>query len=1338
MKTGELSFKILPSFLVQVMSSRTIARLQTYLTKLHSAELYAQLSPGHRLSKDLPDYAIMRNVCTNGDVPQAIIDNIQSFKIDASDVYYISSRRILVFRFIDKEKAAFWNGKELPYQNKPITLQYYFNNEAHQSIPPSLVASANIEGAKTAAEQLQIIEQCKTRVRYRFAIVNAPPMLQHAHLLTLLEDTLHLEVGSISPSINTTTKTIRKSAWDIILRTEGAPDIIKGKTTIQWGDYSIMLFHHTVHTSLPCSKCYSNQHIYARCKAKTDEHKANKNVLKLKHDDGYQPAIIDYNFDTGLADQWDDINNNTEDQNFINRIKGEVALDRYALAHDIDILYNKRKNQKRKQKKDQLNRKRKKEKNVSFGPKTKQVTEEEARLDSYVGNISTILQQLVGSKVDNFVLNQVADKIIPTHQKIIPAWWIHTEQKAMSRNDHDALDPKPVSSTAQGNLTQTIQYDDEEKPLPQQQAPSTKILSKANNSVASSDEAETSIHNSPTDQQPTSDINTSQNTPAHQPKTATTSKDSTEAIPLQHNDSTDYSNRSFVHSNNISAVEQTASEQPSTQPAVTTSTKITTKASNNTPASTTPVMPDSTLSTPIKKKKPTKKSKQLAAEVTTNQSITKYFATEPSLKSATKATLQTTTPANIKSSKASQLSTKKEIRSYMKAHKLEKIRTPGNGHCLWVAIMLAHHNCKLQSFPRLNETEEANLFELKRAIQDHIKDNIDSPIHHMHNPLADKRHTTGFDPPPTTQQQKQWLLEYFDSIANSASDVYLNEELWGSSAVLDTVSEILSKIIYVVSFKPAQNKLERYDHRSSSSTTGITQIPHQEWENILNSISDKDIVLCYENRNHFSAYRRVQQEDVRKSFPKTRIGPSDISYITEESSEEDQCRGKDTYTEQLTRNDNTHDSTSSIIVHQPKVPIEEKINDKSTAIVDSDVEEKFNSEDDIQQAEEADIDDGEPDDRDDLEGFSDLDEPVRTMAIEEYRHLSTADLQAYEEHHELTRPEAAEELLKVCKKSATKKWRQQQEEQGIYEDSSEFSNTQSSIDEIENTSSSSKVEDTAISSTMVSDNHKVQPSPASKLLQQPALAKLMSPASSLTKAVNATKLLTEAQNTSTAAVTNTKLKVWFPKTIIVNTSFSIYQKWSITHPEALLHLIRTSTYPLLFMRQLSQKAVQELGHFVFVEQIMQYLNSLLETLTVKRQLQHIKGWLASMKIVKLPAARAAILTKVSQWDKLVNLYPPAEHIGRVIIHQPIINYLSLLHNILPTFYARIKKNVTFLEPCEELPPFCLAEIWEEYFHNQPLQQAIQQLLRHDWTELRAILKVMQYNKCLVVNKTLMY
>ena len=208
MKSGTMQFKVLPTFLTQIFSSKTIARLQTFLTKQHSSEMYAQLSPGYRLSADLPDYAIMRNVCTDGEVPQSILDNIQSFKIDATDVYYIAARRILVFRFASKTKADFWDGKELPYQNKPITFSYYFNNEAHQQVPPALKASADLSKATTAAEQLQIIESCKTKARYRFAIVNAPPLFQHAHLTTLLEDTLHLKIGSLSPAINSQTGTV--------------------------------------------------------------------------------------------------------------------------------------------------------------------------------------------------------------------------------------------------------------------------------------------------------------------------------------------------------------------------------------------------------------------------------------------------------------------------------------------------------------------------------------------------------------------------------------------------------------------------------------------------------------------------------------------------------------------------------------------------------------------------------------------------------------------------------------------------------------------------------------------------------------------------------------------------------------------------------------------------------------------------------------------------------------------------------------------------------------------------------------------------------------------------
>ena len=345
MKTGEMQFKILPTFLLQIFTTKTIARLQTLLTKLHSAELYAQLSPGHRLSADLPDYAIMRNVCTNGEVPPSVLSNIQSFKIDATDVYYISARRILVFRFSSKEKADFWNGKELPYQNKPVTLNYYFNNEAHQSIPPTLLESADLSKAKTVAEQLQIMESCRTKVRYSFAIVNTPPILQHAHVLSLLEDTLHLEVGNIKPSINAANGNIRKSAWEITLKTEGIPLILQGKTAIHWAEHKLMLYHHTIHTSIPCSKCFSHQHIYAQCKITSAEQKHNNKILKLRQDMGHKTQEIDFQLQVGIEQQWKDITANNDDDNFIIRIQREIKLDRYALSKDIDTLIAQRKKQ---------------------------------------------------------------------------------------------------------------------------------------------------------------------------------------------------------------------------------------------------------------------------------------------------------------------------------------------------------------------------------------------------------------------------------------------------------------------------------------------------------------------------------------------------------------------------------------------------------------------------------------------------------------------------------------------------------------------------------------------------------------------------------------------------------------------------------------------------------------------------------------------------------------------------------------------------------------------------------------------------------------------------------
>ena len=406
MREGTLSFEVMPSFLIQILSSRAIARLQTFLTKKHQAELYAQLSPGHRLSKNLPDYAIMRNVCTTGNTPQEVLDSINDFKMDATDVYFIAERRILVFRFANKDKADFWQGKELPYQNKPITLRYYFNNEAHQTIPPTLVDSAVITSQQSATEQLAIIERCKTRICYQFSIVNASPLLQHAHLEVLLQEVLHLEIASLTKSINKLTGQRRTSTWDVILQTEGLPQILNGITTIQWAEHSLMIFHHTIHTSLPCSKCFSHSHVFSRCSMKNATNHIKKNILLLHKDTDFQPESIDYKLEMNEEEIWQEITKDEVDIAFTKRIKQECSLDQFALEKDLQILYNKRKNAQKKEKKQQSKRRKNNKANVTIGPITEKEATVQTQLDQAFDTVYIKLEEMLGNTTDPFGIRQ--------------------------------------------------------------------------------------------------------------------------------------------------------------------------------------------------------------------------------------------------------------------------------------------------------------------------------------------------------------------------------------------------------------------------------------------------------------------------------------------------------------------------------------------------------------------------------------------------------------------------------------------------------------------------------------------------------------------------------------------------------------------------------------------------------------------------------------------------------------------------------------------------------------------------------------------------------------------
>ena len=1070
-------------------------------------------------------------------------------------------------------------------------------------------------------------------------------------------------------------------------------------------------------------------------------------MLKLRLDTGYVKKPIDYQLTESTDSQWDAITDNVPDNNFTERIKQEISLHKYALKQDLDILYAKRKLQKKQQKKEKIKRKRNMNTPITYGPKSQTTIAEEDRLDSYVERTASVLLELLGTSVDAFNIHLLADTIIPTQQLITPAWWIHTETKEMSKNDmnvnslpvptlntlvndsndaeehkvpkkdetqHDDLISKTVNPQLPRNVStdahtpQSMDSEKQENDIPRSNAtndtPSITAGRFAQQLSSSSDQQ--SNNSSPTQ---------SPNTTGSEQRSSTTNTSTPSVIrsilPISHskedvalisNDTEPPNDTTIEQGTTPKLSSQLPQENSSDQHKTVSALSEYSSNSNTTTGKS--ASPDMIKHTPTKlsTQPQNRKAKNTKAQkASSNDQITNYFSADKT-KTSTHAIPQVVPPPTEVATPDKNTEpklTKSEQRKIMKFFNLVYTKVPGDGHCLWIAIMLGHYNCKLQDYPTLNDTEEANLFELKRSILSYLTDNIDKGVHNIHNPLLDHLQQAAPTRKFTTTEKSKYILEYMQKISSSASHDFLDQRYWGSAGILETISAILQKNIYFVHFNnPFGLKgLEKYDYKDPTKPARIKTIDSDQWNHELSNITDEDIILGFENGNHFYAYRRVAPRTKPTTKPATkqsdvhqirkRVGPQDVTYITEESSQDESSD---------LQKDSDHTTTTSGQSPPPSVP-----NTGNSSAVGPEVNARRE-------------DTGEITDWDDLEGFSDLEEDIRKMAIEEYRDLSKNDLTQYEKEHQISRFQATIDLIEVCKKSATKRWKQQQEDQGIYSDSSATICTQSSVDSSYQQITPTKPQptDTTQSKTTTATPHKL--SPESKLLQQPALAKLMSPASSMVKAINATKLLEEAHKTAQSAQHHHKNKLNFPTGILTKPSFHIYQKWAVTHPVALLHLSQKASFPLLFLRQLSQKAVHELGQHLLNTHIVEYLENLAQKSTVKRQTQHIAGWLASIIIIKLPTAINAILTKDTFWIKLIQLYPEAEQEWNVFKQKPIINYLAVINAVLPQLFARVRHNIDYTEQTKEELDSTIAAAWATYDQNDILFSAIQQLLKHDF------------------------
>ena len=876
MKEGKISLPILPQFLRQIMSSKNISRLNAFLLKKHSAELYAQLAPGHNISVDLPSHAIMRNVCTAGEVPISIVENINSFKADVSDVYYLASKRILFFSFNSNEKAAFWNCKELPFQNKPLTLNYYYNGEAHQKLPPVYMDNISLLQGKSDAEKLVMVESIKTKIPYRFAIVNASSILKHHHIETLLVDTLHLQLGCLSQSINPLSKTRRKSTWDIELATEGCPDILKGKSSIQWGTHKIMIFHHTINTSLPCTKCYAFTHIYAKCKITDDKDKKNKNILRLRRDKDYvQPEPI-LMVDESEDDTWSAILDNSVNTEFLTKIRTEASLDEFQLSKDIDILYAHRihlKKQLEKQKKQ--NKHQHIIKQTSFiGPLT-QDDAEEAQYDGYVTNTVQNIFDFIGTSADPFHIYTIIDDKLPTKNTIVPSWHIWTENNAMRMNDRNQLlmpepqQPNPKLSTKEDNhsVKEVHMEIDQSVDPATPESPTPIIPDRTNcNKLPSSELPSTQIKPTTTSASPNpTDIATAQSTAEK------------------------FSNPTL----NKTGV----SDSPKSKITTTTSKRSKNKKKQE------PEVPNAARLTSFFQK--------LGAKDTDKQNVTPVVAVRASADVSIISSKNDTAHLPQRASPV-------DRQTLISMAQMVDVLIPGKGHCLMIALLVGITRRALQDHTgtTLSAFETKQLNQFRKCVSKFIYDN--KSILSLFTPqLADNN--------SNNRVRFNSIKQYIAKICETDATEVLQPQYYASSVFLDVVATMIKQPIYLVDDSTHPTSITKHSPLiiipGDTPSTNIRPVPIVNWTTEIDeslNAGKYPLILSFVNQNHFQVSLLTQTgydkwsdawkqmgcqtpdspyntyiDQVATNKPTKRIGPSDILILSDTASSEEDVSSED-------------------------------------------------------------------------------------------------------------------------------------------------------------------------------------------------------------------------------------------------------------------------------------------------------------------------------------------------------------------------------------------------------------------------------------------------------------
>ena len=235
--TGELEVRDPPRYLRASLSLAEYAAVLDGYDATVRGRMVADLLPNMRLDSAASYHSIMRQTQVGDDL-RSLRDTAAAFREVVMGATYNDLTRTLHFKTIGRPSARTWNGVQIPFQGRVLTLR-------------------DVSHGATSKTTYGFTVQCADD---RVAAVDVLHVFQQRLLQTVVD------FDSCEPDETRDGKELGRR-WRVTLQAPGCPSELRDVTRILLGGRALWIHHTEIHSSHPCHKCTMPTHIDKACVA---------------------------------------------------------------------------------------------------------------------------------------------------------------------------------------------------------------------------------------------------------------------------------------------------------------------------------------------------------------------------------------------------------------------------------------------------------------------------------------------------------------------------------------------------------------------------------------------------------------------------------------------------------------------------------------------------------------------------------------------------------------------------------------------------------------------------------------------------------------------------------------------------------------------------------------------------------------------------------------------------------------------------------------------------------------------------------------------------------------